>query len=222
MQFRFTRLKMPNYGLCIIEDFVPISGERALVAAGRGYRELNFILNVAYRFTDKLELSDPQILQTGTYLRLGHLHEGELIYSEGWEGVCQPFKHNGNSYHTADAPNGRLYRDGKILIDHWPGIAELGNAWVDEFIWFEARDETIPAPFGWSLYRADLNGENIQRLFVGANPCMFNGTLYYGIWNGDGFDIATADRRDCLPADAHLPVGRVETDRRPGEAAASH
>ena len=197
---------MPNFGACVIEDFVPYSDDRALVSAGTSYRDLRYIADVHYEFKDTLNLSNPVILRTGTYLRLGHYHDGELIYSDGWRGPHQPFRHESGCYYTHDAPLARLYRDGELLIDRWPGVAELGNAWVDDYIWFEARHEQLPAPWGWNLYRADLDGKNITHLFTGANPCMSGATLYYGIWNGSTFDIATKDRHDCLPADAYIPT----------------
>ena len=104
-----------------------------------------------------------------------------------------------------------------MLIDHWPGVAEVGNAWVDDFIWFEARHEDLPAPWGWNLYRADLDGTNITHLFQGANPCISGATLYYGIWNGESFDIARTDRRDCIPPDPHISTGGAGPDRGLGE-----
>jgi hypothetical protein len=140
-------------------------------------------------------------MREGTYLRLGHLYDGELIFSDGWKGPHQPFRYMESLYYSDDAPHARIYRDGELLIDHWPGVAEVCNPWVDGYIWFEARDEDIAAPFGWYLYRADLDGKNIIRLFPGANPCLLGSTLYYGLWNGHSFDIARADRRDCLSAD---------------------
>ncbi len=202
----------------MVEDFVPLSNERALISAGPGFRQLNYILDVAYCFGTTLSFSDPKVLREGEYLRLGHYDDGELVSSEGWQGPHQPFRKDGRLYYSDGAPNAKLYRDGELLIDHWPGVAEVCNAWVDDFIWFEARDESIPAPQGWSLYRADLDGQNIVRLFPGANPCLIGNTLYYGLWNGKSFDIATADRRDCLPADAHLPIGRADSDRGTAQA----
>lgn len=203
---RLTAFSLPSFGPCAIEDFVPVTEERALVTAGPHLRKLSFILDVHYRFGDgTLDLSDPAIVREGDYLRLGHLHDDEgLVYSEGWEGPHQPFRHDGSLYYSDDAPSARLYRDGKVLIDRWDGVAEVGNPWVDDFIWFEARAEGDEAPWGWHLYRANLDGSNVTKLFVGANPCMFRETLYYGLWNGRGFDIARADRRHCLPADAYL------------------
>jgi hypothetical protein len=186
----------------VIEDFVPLTANRALITMGRSYRELNFIAEASYEFGAML--GDFTIRKEGKYLRLGHERDGEVIYSEGWRGPHQPFQLNGNRYCSDGAPDAKLYRDGELLIDHWPGVAEVCNAWVDEFIWFEARDEKVPAPDGWWICRADLKGGNIEMLFPGANPCMFDGNLYYGLWNGQAFDLARTDRRHCLPADPHL------------------
>lgn len=200
----------------MIEDFVPYSNERALISAGPGFRNLSFIIDAAYSLGPSIAFSDIKIVRRGKYLRLGH-YDGELVSSEGWDGPHQPFRKDGHLYYSDGAPNAKLYRDGELLIDHWPGVAEVCNAWVDDFIWFEARDEDTPAPYGWHLHRADLDGTNIVRLFQGANPCVFGETIYYGLWNGQSFDIATADRRDCLSSDTHLPVGRIEADWGLGE-----
>ncbi len=216
------KLVLPNFGKCVVEDFVPYTNERALITAGPGFRELKFVLDVSYRFGEDLKFYDPQILRKGQYVRLGHYAGTSLVYSDGWQGPHQPFRHNGKLYHSDDAPHARLYCDGKVLIDHWPGVAEVCNPWVDEFIFFEARDEDVEAPLGWNIYRADLDGRNIVKLFPGANPCLFGDKLYYGLWNGQCFDIATADRRDCLSADAHLPIGRPDPERRSREAGAGH
>lgn len=218
-RFKVNPLTMPNSGRCVIEDFVPYSETRALVTAGPNYRELIYIADVQYEFRQELHLSDSVVLLRGKYLRLGHFAGDELVCSDGWEGPHQPFRHASGYYYTDDAPNARLYRDGRVLIDHWPGVCELGNAWVDDFIWFEARHEDMPAPAGWNLYRADLDGLNISHLFVGANPCMYGDSLYYGLWNGETFDVARTDRRDCLPADAHLPTGRADPNWRLVETA---
>lgn len=191
-QFVVSLFEVENYGLCIIEDFVPYNDSRALVSAGKGFRELNFILDVEYEFKDKLYLDDLQIKVWGDYLRLGHYDEwGELVYSDGWKHLHQPFVYQGVCYETGDAPNGRLYRGGELLIDHWGEVEELGNPWIeDDRIWFEARERLKPAPEGWRIYHSDLEGGEITYFCKGANPCIYKGTLYYGIWNGKAFDIA--------------------------------
>src|SRR5262245_52546765 len=84
--FRFAPFSMPNYGPCVIEDFVPISDNRALVTAGKHLRLLEFILEVSFEFGDTLWVYDPEVLRRGRYLRLGHLFEGSLVFSDGWEG----------------------------------------------------------------------------------------------------------------------------------------
>lgn len=198
---------LANYGPCV-EDFVPYSDDRALVTAGLSYRDLNFILDVRYGFTGELVLDEPIILETGSYLRLGHWNGG-LVFSEGWEGPHQPFRHETGLYYSDDAPTARLYRDGEVLIDHWDGVPELGNPWVDESLWFEARDNG-KAPEGWSIYRADLDGGNIERVCEGANPCVYKGFLYYGLWNGRNFDIGVhpypEDRGIDVPQDSRAEL----------------
>lgn len=197
---------MPKFGpSAIVEDFVPISDTRALISAGPGFRNLVVIAEVDWRTTQLtnvdnpykedgacIVLENPEIIRVGQYLRLGHYaNERALIYSDGFTGPHQPFLHRGHIYWTNDAPDGRIYRDGELFIDHWPGIVEVSNPWVtDEAIYFEARDEGIAAPEGWWIWRSDLTGQNKHRVSRGANPCVYDGTLYYGIWNGSCFDIA--------------------------------
>jgi hypothetical protein len=190
-QFELSPFSVENYGPCVVEDFVPYSDTRALVSVGKNFRELNYILDVEYKFTDKLYLGEPSVARVGKYIRLGHWNEwDQLIYSDGWEGPHQPFYHQGKHYYSDDAPNARLYCNREILIDHWGEVAELGNPWVtDERIWFEARDKSNPAPEGWNIHYSDLDGGNITYFCSGANPCIYKDTLYYGIWNGKSFDI---------------------------------
>lgn len=201
-QFALSPFEVENYGPCVVEDFVPYSDERALVSVGKNFRELNFILDVEYKFRDKLYLNDIRVWKSGNYLRLGHQIEcpnrfalsgmlRELIYSDSWEEPHQPFYYQGKHYYSDDAPNARLYCDGKILINHWGEVEELGNPWiVDDRIWFEARDKSNPAPEGWNIHYADLDGGNITYFCPGANPCIYKDMLYYGIWNGTSFNIA--------------------------------
>ena len=191
-QFELHPFKVENYGLCVVEDFVPYSSTRALISAGKGFRELNFILDVEYEFKDKLYLSDAHVVREGTYLRLGHYNEADFpVSSEGWEGPHQIFEYKGSYYYTNDAPNGRLYCDGEVLIDHWGEVAELGNPWVvGGRIWFEVRNKSNSAPERWRIHYSDLEGGSITYFCEGANPCIYKDTLYYGIWNGSSFNIA--------------------------------
>lgn len=216
-RWTFGEFRMPNYGPCVIEDFVPVTPTRALVSAGRTFRDLNFILEVSYRLGARLEISEPSVLREGHYLRLGHRHGETLVYTDGWQGPHQAFHHRGSIYYSDDAPTARLYRDGAVLIDHWPGVSEVGNPWCDGGdLYFEARDADVASPDGWHVYRADLDGRNVRRLVRGANPCVYDGFIYFGVWNGRAFDIARADRRHLLSANAHLPAGSAGADRATG------
>ena len=195
---KLKKLSLPRYGECVIEDFVPISKERVLVTAGPDLRRLRAIVETDW------DLGNPKVLVWGCYLRLGHFTD-HLVYSEGWETPHQPFEHETGRYYTNDAPEGRLYKDEKLLIDHWFGVAEVGNPWISgDTLYFEARDSRIDDPTGWWIYSSTLEGKNIRKLIQGANPCVFEGNLYYGIWNGTGFDIAREDRLDLLPTDAYI------------------
>ena len=189
-RFVLSPLALENYGSCVVEDFVPYSKSRALISIGPDLRTLCAIVDVSYKFDKTLRLGDMEILRTGVYVRLGHLYHGNVIYSEGWEGLHQPFIHEGDIYYTDDAPNGKIFKNGKLFLDHWDGIAEISNPWIHEDqIWFEARYEWEEAPKGWSIYTADMQGKHIRLRCSGANPCIYEDTLYYGLWNGTSFDI---------------------------------
>lgn len=191
------RFNLPNYGNFQIEDFVPISKDRVLVTAGRNIRRLNFILEINW------DLSDPVHLKSGKYLRLGHIYKEELIYSDGWKSFHQPFKHSSGLYETNGAPNGRIYKNRELFINHWGEMAEIGNPWIDDdLIFFEGREKNNLAPQGWWIYCADLNGKNIRKLIKGANPCIYNGKLYYGKWEKNGFAITATDKQSLLSANA--------------------
>lgn len=185
---------MPSCGgLLIVEDFVPFSHTRALVTCGPDLRHLCVVGEVNWRIDgEEIVLSNMEVLVRGDYVRLGHYHQDALIYSDGWLGKHQPHMAGKHYYCSNDAPEARIYRDGKLFIDHWNGVAEVCNPWVhDEHIYFEARDEGVKAPLGWDVWRCDLSGENREKICHGANPCVFRGLLYYGVWNGRSFDIAT-------------------------------
>jgi hypothetical protein len=193
------RLNLPNCGPFVFEDFVPISDTRVLVSAGTSYRQLSVIVEADWN------LENPTILARGKYLRLGHLKDNNLVYSEGWNRRHQTFLHETGIYYSDNAPTARLYKDDNILIDHWEGISEVGNPWIDGgLLFFEARYSNTPAPDGWWIYCSDLNGKNIKRLIKGANPCIFKEKLYYGIWNGNAFDIAAEDRQHLLSSNTYL------------------
>lgn len=158
---------------------------------GPGFRELNKICLVQYEKDDALVLSNPVIIREGPYLRLGHLREGRLISSDGFKGPHQPFKTDDALYFTNGAPNGRIYKNCSVFIDHWDDFVEVTNPWVDgEDIYFEARREHNEAPEGWELWRADIATGVKQRICDGANPCVYKGHLYYSVWNGESFDVA--------------------------------
>lgn len=185
---------VPKFGQsAIVEDFVPVSNSRALVTTGPGFRNLTTVVEVDWHEDGEcLILDNPTVIRTGEYLRLGHYASGGgLIYSDGFEGPHQPHFAYGHIYWTNDAPNGRIYRDGKLFIDHWSGIAEIGNPWATrDAIYFEARNETVAAPDGWWVWRAGHDGKDMVRVCQGANPCVFKETLFYCAWNGSSFDVA--------------------------------
>ena len=182
----------------VVEDFVPVSDTEALITAGPGLRDLSAIALVEWSIEGEcIVLSRPIVLRSGEYLRLGNLTKGGgLIYSEGWEGPHQPHLAGGRYYCTNDAPCGQIYRDGKLFIDYWDDTVEVTNPWVDEVgghIYFEARDGSSMAPTDWNVWRCDMDGENKELVVHGANPCVFDGSLYFGVWNGHCFDIGIMD-----------------------------
>lgn len=180
-------LRVGNFGLQEVEDFVPYSGDRALITAGPSLDKLKFLVDVTY--TEKLKIEPVTVLATGSYIRLGHMHEGKPVYSDG-RGPHQPFRYGNDIYWADGAPNARVYRNGILLINHLPGLSQIGKPWVhDDVIYFEGHPADKPVPWYWSVYRADLDGSNVERLCEGANPVIYDGVLYTSLWDGDRFGI---------------------------------
>ncbi len=170
---------------------MPYSDGLALISAGPAYTSLTTIARVMYGFDGKwLVLARPVPLATGKHLRLGHWYKKELVYSDGVEGPHQPFRTPRKKWYTDDAPNARIYCNGK-RVPGINGFAEYGNPWViEDWMWFEARQAGSPAPGGWENWKRDLRGMmGTIRVTKGANPAIWNRSLYFGRWNGECFDI---------------------------------
>lgn len=175
-------LQVGSFGLQEVEDFVPYSPTRALITAGPSLDRLKFLVDAEY--TDDIVVTPRDIVATGTYIRLGHMHEGVPVYSDG-RGPHQPFRYGADMYCADDAPTARIYRNGKLLIDHPPGVSQIGKPWVhNDVIYFEGHDADKPVPFHWNIYRADLDGSNVERLCEGANPVIYDNVLYTSVWLG--------------------------------------
>jgi hypothetical protein len=162
------------------------------VSCGGNYRSLTKIVDARWELTaDSIELSDPRVVACGTWLRLGHMKDGKPVYSDGWNGTHQPFESPRGNFHTFE---GRLYRDRKPLIAEWPEYKEWGNAWVDgNLVYFEALPAGGHAPEDWELWTYDLDTDEKQFLLPGANPCVFDGKLYYCTWDSWRFLYAIRD-----------------------------
>lgn len=192
-------------GVRVFEDFVPVSGMQALVTTGDRLTELDQLELVQYRMIgDRVEVSDVrgEILHTGKHLRLGGLcgsgEEERLVFSDKGRGVVgakvesvtahQPFVYQGKVYYTDDWPDVRIYCDGKLFIDHFAGYVQVGNPhWGNGTLFFEARRNNDPKhPERWEVWKRQ--GEISTLIGYGANPAYWNGWLYYGVWNGRGFD----------------------------------
>lgn len=183
------RLEVGNYGPYLFEDFVPISKTRALISAGPSYANLSVIAEVDW------DLGNPKILVEGGHLRLGHIYKGELIFSDGKHVPHQPFWHSTGKYWADGAPRARIFKDGEAFIDHFDGAEEIGKPWIyNGYIYFECRFAKNPVPFGWEIYRMNLkSGKKEQVVKPGANPCVFNKKLYYGVRGPEAFDIHVMD-----------------------------
>jgi hypothetical protein len=173
----------------VIEDFVPISDTKALVTGGRSYHRLRCIAEVRYTFTNEgLVLANPIVLQEGEYLRLGHLFNGELIYSDGRDGPHQPHRHGDDVYYAFGEPTSRIYKNGRVHIDLFDGVSQIGKPWVhDGYIYFEGHDSDKEAPNGWNVYRSLMDGTAIQKICRGANPAIYNSILYLTVWAANQF-----------------------------------
>ena len=176
---------MGNFGPCVVEDFVPYSDTNALISAGPSLDRLRYIADVKYKFGDEgMDLRLVNQLVIGNYVRLGHLWEGKPLWSEGNTGPHQPHRSDKDHYYYADgAPNAKIYCNGKLLIDHPPGVNQIGKPWVHgDHIYFEGHDSDKPAPTAWNIYRALKDGTAVEKLCEGANPAVYNSILYVSIW----------------------------------------
>lgn len=127
-------------------------------------------------------------------MRLGHAHEGGVVYSEGWEGPHQPFQHGDDLYNTDDAPHGKIYKNAEVWLAPWQNYVEVGNPWVDgEWLYYEARRKNRSPPAGWEIWRCHLTTRDREFVIDGANPCVFDKKLYYGVWKNARFEIAVTD-----------------------------
>ncbi len=204
----------------LFEDFVPVSGMRALVTTGKTLNALTCIEEVAYALNaGKVVLDDaPTVpLAIGEHLRLGHrLTDDTLLYSDIASGICgmyatshtahQPFYYRGELYYTDDLPNVRIYKEGQQILGHFDGYVQVGNPhWGGGAMFFEARKDPDPKrPDLWEVWKwGEWDGE-LEFVCMGANPAYFNGWLYWGVWNGCGFDYerAKVTQQEGLPADA--------------------
>jgi len=179
----------------VAEDFVPYSDNRCLVTCGENYRELSLLVDSMWAIDGReIILSDPHIEHVGNWVRLGHMHDGHLAFSEGWDSAHQPFNYDGKLYYTDNAPDAKIYCDGEIVVDHWGEYIEVGNPWIDDgTIWFEARRKGNDAPQGWEIWSMDLATGKRKYVCPGANPCVYNGRLYYAIWGDRKFNYAIRD-----------------------------
>jgi len=169
-------------GLSAVEDFVPVGDESAIVTAGTDLCSLTHVLRVDYKFvTGQLVLERPEVLHTGGYLRLGRQTEdGTIQFSDGRFVPHQPFE----EFYTDDAPNGRIYRDGEVFIDHFDEYVEVGNPWRSgRWLYFECRKALPQAPLNWELWKMNLDTMEKRFVIEGANPCVYKDRLHISVWN---------------------------------------
>lgn len=189
------------------EDFVPISHDRALVTTGPELTALDRIERVAYRVREgKVETWGPETLVMGEHLRLGGLFGGRLVYSDrasgvvGWDAPSptahQPFEHEGALYYTDDEPWPRIYREGMLFLGHFGDMVQVGNpCWAGGAMYFECRSDPDPCrPDLWEIWRLDRDGPRF--VVRGANPASYGDWLFWGEWNGRGFEYRCANRSE--------------------------
>lgn len=184
-----------NSGLSLaVEDFVPYSDERAVVTCGRHTRDLREIRDVRYEVKPGVvELSDSKVIATGEYLRLGHMSPIGLVYSDGWEGPHQPHWANGVCWCTDDAPNGRVYCNGELAIDHFDSFVEVCNPWVSgPWVYFEAN-RWHESPGTWQIWRMEIASGLKGFVTEGANPSVFGNILWFERWLGNGFGLCSVE-----------------------------
>ena len=128
-------------------------------------------------------------------MRLGHMDKSGPVYSDGDAGPHQPFQYGDDDrYYTQD---GRIWCNNKLVIESMGGYSEWTNPWVhNDVMWYEALPEGAQAPMKWEIWKYDLNTKRRKMMFPGANPCVFDGKLYYCKWKERGFEYAICDRLD--------------------------
>lgn len=180
--------------LVVVEDFQPITDRRALITAGSTLRDLHTLGECTYEFYSGgfLRLKELEVMISGRYLRLGNLHKGQLIYSDGWECPHQPFKSDNHFYYSFGAPKASIYRDALPFIVSGGDFLEVGKAFEHEgLVYFEAN-KTAESPDTWEIWVMNPESRYMERIALGANPAIYNGTLYFDRWNGNGgFDVVT-------------------------------
>lgn len=196
--------------LNVVEDFYPLSEEEAFVTTGEDFTRLRRICVVKYKVIEGkvvIDGSSAKAICEGEYLRLGNFYNDDLIFSDrerrgilpekykcGSDGAHQPFVDSDGTYYTdGDGKNKGVYFNGKLLIKLWGNIKELGNPFVHgDYVYFEAREDV--APRGWQIWKYNkTNGDKELVKDNGANPCIFDGKIFYGKWNGNFFDIIVED-----------------------------
>lgn len=184
----------------IFEDFVPISDSEALVSTGRNLTRLNRIQRARYEVRDgRVTLLEVfHSLARGLRVRLGGWFGDRLVYSDtrGIKGyrrlgptAHQPFVHEGAVYYTDGWPHVEIYRNGKVFLGHFGDMIQVANPCFtpDGVMYFECRSDPHPErPDLWEIWK--LNGKGPEYVTMGANPAWHDGRLFYGEWNGTGFD----------------------------------
>lgn len=181
-------------GLSKIEDFCPISDSEALCVNGQSYTELTEIVKV--RYNDRLELSEPETIKTGSYLRLGNYYDGELCYSDvydvfiGDEKICEGIQPYAFDLGIVYQNHGSIYLNKEKIISPYEDYKVCGRPTeYNNQIYYETRCDI--APKGWEIWRYDIESNTNEFIIRGANPYVYKNTLYYSLWNGSEFDLCT-------------------------------
>lgn len=170
----------------ILEDVSQINESEYLAVTGPSFTHLNQIVRLDGNMNIK------EVVKTGTYLRLGNIYNGKLIYSNNYdvfeddkfikEGIQPYMTDHGLLYQY----HGVIFLDDKIIIKPEPGYFTVGRpTFNDGIIYYETRKSE--APKGWEVWKFENNRN--EYVCDGCNPFGYKDTIWYQKWNGIGMDL---------------------------------
>lgn len=178
------------------EDFCPLTDDTALIVCGTEYTHLTELTKVKYKIKgNKVHLFSPTILLTGTYLRLGNVFDGKLMFSDEYSVYTTEIKNPTKRTYVCEGiqpylfelgavyqKRGSIYLNHDVIIPPWDDYIVAGRPTVyNNWIYFEARIK--PAPQGWEIWRYDLTSKKKEMVLnYGGNPYVYAGKMFYSHW----------------------------------------